>query len=197
VKCSDKPDCGCDGCHRRRMIVTLLRTLRDAGETLQRGDEGGKMQVGSRILLMPAAYHHGSYAELVIALARLRRMGPRHYWHVNERYVKSERLMRQLINRGGSYFETEEHVSYPGGERHVRYGTLAPLRRNAEVLQAVAQPKATVVRKPGDPRMVLVRAVVEIWDASVERRPLETGLDFLSAYLPASLVLPREIPVAA
>jgi len=203
----------CSYCERRNIIITLLRTFRDAVETLQRGDEGGKMVVGSRLLTMPAAWHAGckgqcvilggdrpcesTFAFLVDALVKLRQMGPRHYWNVKERYIASERVMRNLINRGGDYFAALEHVSYVAGERHSRFSVNARLPRNAEVLSAVAQPKATIVRKPGDPRMVLVRATVETWDAGVEPRPLSTGLDFLSAYMPKKLEVPREVPVAA
>jgi hypothetical protein len=183
---------------RRETIITLLRTLRDAGETLQRGDEGGAFNPDSRVLTMPAVFHVGSYRELLAALLELRAAGPRHYWHVSERYIRSERLTRDLINRAGRYFEATKITTHPvDGEPFVRWSIEAPLAKNMEVLQAVAQPKVPVLRKPGDPRMVLVHATVERWDAKVERRPLETGIDFLSSRLPQRLVIPRDVLAAA
>lgn len=196
---------------RRDTVITLLRTLRDAGETLQRGDEGGKINYDSRLLQMPAAYKHGSYAELLDCLDRLRAMGPRHYWHVSARYVRSERLTRNLVNRAGRYFEAEAHTSFdanlepstrytptvPLGQELVPGETKSRLRVHAEVLHAVAQPRIAVVRKPGDPRMVVVRAVVEEWDRRVEQRPLKTGIDFLCAFMPRRIEIPKEVAAAA
>lgn len=204
---------------RRDMIVTTLRSLRYVGETLQRGDAGGRFEPGSKMLTMPAAWHAGcpenclvpsvdpdtgrleircnsTYAQLLMALSRLHRMGPRHYWHVRERYLVSEILNRDLINRNGRYFEAVAHVIDFDGEL-VRYETGDPLGKNHEVVKAVAQPKAVVARKPGDPRMVLVRAIVERWDSGVEARPLSLALDVLSSFMPRRIVLPRDVLAAA
>jgi hypothetical protein len=45
--------------------------------------------------------------------------------------------------------------------------------------------------------MVLVRAIVERWDARVERRPVTLALDVLSSFMPRRIVLPRDVLVAA
>lgn len=174
---------------RRSEIITLLRTLRDAGETLQRGDGGGKIKFESRALQMPAAYTHGSYAELIDALATLRRMGKQHWWHVSERYIKSERLTHDFINVGGAYFEP---VRMADG----RYRPGDPKPSNVEVLHGVAEPRVSIVQKPGV-RSVFVRAVIERWNERVEARPLATGLDALSFLMPAEIRLPREVRAAA
>jgi hypothetical protein len=174
---------------RHSQIITLLRTLRDAGETLQRGDGGGKIKFESRALSMPAAYTHGSYADLEAALTTLRRMGPRHYWHVSERYIRSERLTHDFVNVGGTYFEA---VRMADG----RYRAGNPKARNVEVLHGVAEPRIPIARKPGA-RSVFVRAVIERWNDGVEARPLETALAALSFLMPATIHLPREVRAAA
>lgn len=188
--------------HEERIdtIITLLRTLRDASETLQRGGEGRNVNNNpdSRILTMPAVYHVGSYRELLDALAELRQAGPRHYWHVNERYLRSERFTRSLIYQDGRYFETTKVVTRPvPGRPSVSYSSDAPIQDNAEVLQAVAQPAALVQGGHGEARGVLVRATIERWDARVENRPLSLALDFLSSRLPQRLVIPRDVMAAA
>ena len=202
---------------RRATIELALRSLRDVGETLQRGDAGGRFEPGSKMLTMPAAWHAGcpkdclvpddngrircnsTYAQLMASLTRLHKMGPRHYWHLRERYLVSERLNRDLINRGGLYFEAvARQVGFDGGGPIIRYETGPILNvRCSEVVRAVAQPRAMVARRPGDPRMVLVRAIVERWDARVEARPVALALDVLSSFMPRRIELPREVRVAA
>jgi hypothetical protein len=203
MNCTGKPTCGCRPCTRQRDIITLLRSLRDAGETLQRGDGGGKIKFESRALSMPAAYNAGSYEALLEALGILRNMSRQQegargaYWNVAERYLRSERLTRGFVNVGGSYFEAvklEERVE--GAGFVVTYRAGSPKPRNVEILNGVAQPRVPIVRRPGV-RSVFVRAVIERWDAGVEARPLATGLDVLGYLMPASIRLPSEVRAAA
>jgi hypothetical protein len=209
--------------HEERIdtIIVTLRSLRDVGETLQRGDAGGRFEPGSKMLTMPQAWHAGcpkdcltpdengrircnsTYAQLLANLTRLERMGPNHYWHLRERYLVSEIINRDLINRGGVYFEAIARPSgFDAAGEIVRYEPGAPVRTwarggNQEVVKAVARPRVPVIRKPGDPRMVLVRAIVERWDARVERRPVTLALDVLSSFMPRRIVLPRDVLAAA
>lgn len=213
-------------------IITTLRSLRDVGETLQRGDAGGRFEPGSKMLTMPQAWHAGcpkdclvpddngrircnsTYAQLHASLDRLAKMGPNHYWHLRERYLVSEILNRDLINRGGVYFEAvPRSVGFDGGGEIIRYDTgdtpLATWERmvrcddgqlrpgNHEVVRAMAQPRALVSQKKKGERSVLVRAIVERWDARVERRPVVLALDVLSSFMPRRIVLPRDVMVAA
>lgn len=210
--------------HEERIdtIIVTLRSLRDVGETLQRGDAGGRFEPGSKMLTMPQAWHAGcpkdclvpdengrircnsTYAQLLANLARLATMGPNHYWHLRERYLVSEIVNRDLINRDGRYFEaTREACGFDEGGEIVRWKPAdKPLLSwdrggNVEVVKAMARPREMVVRKPGDPRMVLVRAILERWDARVERRPVALALDVLSSFMPSRIVLPRDVMVAA
>lgn len=198
---------------RRSLLILALRSLRDVGETMQRGDGGGKFDPGSRLMTMPAAWHAGchppcrglggsapcqsTYALLVESLATVRKLGPGHYWHLASRYVWSERQGRELVNRGGRYFEAVPHTSFVADEPYVRWEVGAPLPAHVEVLRAVSLPKAVVSRKPGDPRLVLVRAAVESWDPAVVARMVERGLDALSFLMPREIRLPRDVMVAA
>jgi hypothetical protein len=143
---------------------------------------------------MPAAWHVGDYELLLENLRKLRKHGPRHYWNVDQRYISPERTNRDLVLRGNAYFVAVPHVvnsekTYYAGERLDTTHT--------EVLAHRTEPRARVIREPGKPRAILVRAIVERWDAAVERRPLDLGLDFLLAYMPAQIRLPREVRDAA
>jgi hypothetical protein len=178
---------------RRKHLIIALRTMRDAGETLQRGDSGGKFEPGSRLLSMPAIWHAGPYLALDAALKVLARVGPRHYWNVDQRYISPERTTRNLIlNPRGRYFEAVPKDI--GGIRQYYAGDelILGAKGHTEVLRAVTDPKARVLGAKTE-RLKLVRAIVERWDAAVERRPLETGIDFLLSQMPSRISLPKEI----
>lgn len=179
---------------RRGDLIVLLRTMTTAGETLQRGDSGGRFEPGPKILSMPAAWHAGSYRQLCDALKVLAKHGPRHYWNVDARYISPLRTNKDLVYRGSRYFEARPKLQ--DGELFYYAGDPLDLSCR-EVLAAKTEPKARVLREHGKPQATLVRAIVETWDRAVERRPLELGLDFLLANMPARIRLPREVAHAA
>lgn len=181
---------------RRADLIVLLRTMTTAGETLQRGDSGGRFEPGSKVLSMPTVWNKGDYAKLCDALKILAKHGPRHYWNVDARYISPLRTNRNLIyvpaaKEGHRYFEAT--VKRMDGFTAYYAGELLDLSHR-EVMAARTEPKARVL---GTPRATLVRAILETWDRAVERRPLELGLDFLLANMPARIRLPREIANAA
>lgn len=171
---------------RRDRLVVLLRSYRDVCVTLQRGDSGGTFYPDSRHLTMPNAWKDGSYAELYDALVRLRSMGPAHYWHLTERYIRSERRPRRLVNFGGRYAYS---LARNGA------GRLEPeyLEDNAVMLMAYPERDGTIATRMGEPRAVRVVGIVERWDPGVRRQTVERALDFLLAFMPQSIRLPREV----
>lgn len=199
---------------RRDTLILALRTLPIVSESLQRGDEGGSFKAESRLMTMPAAWHAGcppdchipnpdgsprcrsTYQRLLTELARLRRMGKAHYWHVTRRYVVAEHITKTLANHKGVYYNVEARQI--AGER--MFFVAAPLPGNTEVLRAIAQPRASVRvqgAKPHEKRPVVVRAIVERWDPEVIPRITSRALDVLSFLMPPDIVLPRDVLEAA
>lgn len=172
---------------RRERCIALLRSYRDVCETLQRGDTGGTFYPDSRLLQMPNAWHAGSYAELEDALRRLRSMGPAHYWNLSERYLRSQRGPRHLVNFGGRYvIDVKRNAE----------GRLEPtetLGCNAEVILARQERDGAIPTRPGEPNATRVIALVERWDARVRLRTVETAVDFVLAFMPKVIRLPREV----
>ena len=170
---------------RRERVLALLRTYNDARETLQRGDAGGRFDPDSRELAMPNAWHEGDYAALEDALRQLRGLTPHHYWHLAERYIRSQRAMRELIARA-------ERYHYPERIRHrVKVGE--PLETNAAVLTAVPLPNGILPTRGNEPRAVLVRAVVERWHPRVIQRMATRSVDFVTCLMPPKVRLPRAV----
>lgn len=105
---------------KRERIHQLLRTRRYAVDPLQSGDPGGEFrghQDGSRLLLMPNAYHAGCpdkcghkgvtctspYRELDRCIAALKAQFPALAWHFEERYLRSTITERRFRKVGREY----------------------------------------------------------------------------------------------
>ena len=201
---------------RRRDLIIALRTLRDVGETLQRGDSGGKFTPGPRLMMMPSAWHTGcppqcvgrggddpracrsTYTRVTRALVILRDRWPTHYWHVSQRYLASERGTRELIRvptaRQTRYFEAVRRERWQGETKTARYEIGEPLERNVEVLTFVPDLRAPVKRREGvSPHAQLVWAGIERWHPHVVSTIVATALDGLLRLLPGDLMLPRDV----
>lgn len=71
---------------RTESIRWLLSTLSDAQQTLSLNQGGDGDKSDSRLLLMSAAYHQGSYQELEHRMGQLREQNHALWWHPNARY---------------------------------------------------------------------------------------------------------------
>lgn len=183
---------------RRQEIVNALRTLRDVSETLQRGDAGGRFEPGSKLLTMPAAYHHGVFPHLVRRLEEIQRLYSEHYRHLEARYLASQREPRFIVRVGKRNFEARTHTVFVGSFPETRYYAGDRLPVNTEVLPGEYVELSKVVRRqPGQEPPKLVRAIVERWDDWVEMRKVSRCLDFLSFWLPSQIVMPRESSLVA
>lgn len=201
---------------RRRQLIIALRTLRDVGETLQRGDSGGKFVPGSRLMMMPAAWHAGcpadcigrggndpracrsTYTRLTQALVTMRDRYPTCYWHLTQRYVVSERGTRELVReptgKRTRYWEAVRRERWHGETRTLRYEVGDPLGGNVEVLTFIPDLRAPIKRREGiSPHAQLVWAGIERWHPRVVNRIVTQGLDGLARLIPGELTLPRDV----
>lgn len=200
----------------RNKIILALRSIRDVGETLQRGDSGGKFVPGSRLMMMPAAWHTGcppdcvgrggdnpracrsTYARLLLALDVLRDRWPTHHWHLSRRYLESERLTHELVRaqdgRHVVYYEAVRSVRWEGEHRSVRYAVGDRLPANVEVLAFQRDLRAPLSRRPGVPASAVpVWASIERWHPRVLPVLVRESVDGLARLLPGELRLPKEL----
>ena len=183
---------------RRLEIVNALRTLRDVSETLQRGDAGGRFEPVSKLLTMPAAYHHGVFPHLTRRLEEIQGAYREHYRHLESRYIVSLREPRYIVRVGKRNFEALTYTAFEGPFMETRYYAGERLPSNTEVLPGEMVELAKVVRRqPGQEQPKLVRAIVERWDEWVEMRKVSRCLDFLSFYLPRQIVMPLDKALVA
>lgn len=192
---------------RRQEIVNALRALRDVSETLQRGDAGGRFEPGSKLLTMPAAYHHGVFPHLTRRLEEIQATYREHYRHLESRYIVSQREPRYIVRIGSRNFEALTYTAFEGPFMQTRYYAGERLPSNTEILPGeMVELTARVRRHAPDAEagasfdatpLKLVRAIVERWDEWVEMRKVSRCLDFLSFYLPREIVMPRDTALVA
>jgi len=147
---------------RRQRIVRLLSTYRDVVAP-RTSDLGVSAEHGDRILLMPPAYHEGSYRELERCLLRLRVRFPRLDWQVRARYFESEQKTRALARRSGGWVGLGENERIVGTPVQTLYGK-------------------------GN-----YRAFVESWDPHVDPVRVARGVDLIEKWWRGDPQLPREI----
>lgn len=172
---------------KRERILLLLRSYRDARETLQSGDSGGVSgEHGDRLLLMPNVWRRGSYGELEVCLAELRVKSPRAFRHLRDRYLNGERVkLYRAYKRTGR------------GEIDIR------LRPNEEIVCPPVLPlKRPKGYEPGqedwlDLRDDLAMVVVHRWDKTVDPRVVSLAVDWLTQRFRGWPRLPGELEEAA
>jgi hypothetical protein len=78
----------------KKTLIELLRTLDDARTAWEAGSKG------DGVVLMPAVYQEGSYAELELRLAEMREGAQRReWWHVSHRYRWGNECRREVPAR--------------------------------------------------------------------------------------------------
>jgi hypothetical protein len=154
---------------RREAIVLLLVTLRDVQDPLQRGTGGIGGEFGDKLLLLPNAWHEGSYSELVASLRRLRQAEPELYWHLSERYLRSLRRRARMRRSGNRW---------------------CGLRRNEAIVVGDPGGTKTGRRMAGS---VTLDVLLERWDAAVRPEKVDQAIDWLALDFQGSPMLPREV----
>lgn len=186
----------------RDRVVALLRTYNDARETLQRGDAGGTFYADARLLLMPDAFHEGSYVNLEGVLLGIRRLWPGHFRNVTARYVFPERVSVRLAERNGCLYHIERIADSLEPEKFINMLGV-PFERDgcAEILnkQEIRNWEGgtiqRIVRAPrgkgADGREVQV--AIARWQEWVEPQMTNRAVDAITALMPRPINLPSEI----
>jgi hypothetical protein len=149
-------------------IVVLLETYKDAEETLQRGDGGGRFDPGPRRLSMPSVWKTGGYRELERTLARMKTLEPDLFWHVRERYLRRVRRTETIKRKEGRSLMLRTVVEIdrsPAGVRRFVRETWIELDPNERV--------ATATEGEGP-------KIVERWHENVRPALVGRGLDWIS-----------------